>query len=59
MKNTSITYRKDAQSYCPYNRYVDCDRKADCTTCGWNPDCHTCRVMALRLLARVGLLVRR
>lgn len=61
MKNQKITttYRKDAQGRCRYNRFVDCDRKADCTTCGWNPSCYACRVEALRLLARVGLLVRR
>lgn len=60
MKNKStMMYRKDVQGRCRYNRFVDCDRKADCTTCGWNPDCHTCRVMALRLMAQVGLLVRR
>lgn len=60
MKNKStMMYRKDAQSSCPYNRFVECDRKADCTTCGWNPRCYTCRVEALRLLARCGLLVRR
>ena len=60
MKNkTTMTYRKDARGICRYNRFVDCDRKADCTTCGWNPCCHACRVEALRLLARCGLLVRR
>lgn len=60
MKNKStMMYRKDAQGRCRYNRFVDCDRKADCATCGWNPRCYACRVEALRLLARCGLLVRR
>ena len=60
MKNKStMMYRKDDQGCCRYNRFVDCDRKADCTICGWNPRCYTCRVKALRLLARRGLLVRR
>lgn len=60
MKNKStMMYRKDDQHSCPHNRFVECDRKADCTTCGWNPSCYICRVEALRLLARVGLLVRK
>ena len=60
MKNkTNTTYRKDALGSCRYNVFVKCDRKADCTPCGWNPRCYTCRVEALRLLAQCGLLVRR
>lgn len=56
---TNVPYRKDDKNSCPHNRFVDCDCKADCTTCGWNPSCYKCRVEALRLLARCGLLVRR
>lgn len=60
MKNkTTMTYSKDASRSCLYNRFVDCNRKADCTTCGWNPSCYKFRVEGLRLLARYGLLVRR
>lgn len=60
MKNkTTTTYRKDAQGSCRYNVFVECDRKADCTTCGWHPDCHALRVKALRLLAKYSVLRRR